>query len=50
MATVVVKWFQDSCGLKFINAVYSDKSIGQDGFVDVVSQFEGNEDDEDEDM
>jgi hypothetical protein len=49
MATVVVKWFQDSCGLKFINAVYSDKSIGHDGFVDVVEQFEENEnDDEDE--
>jgi hypothetical protein len=50
MATVVMKWFQDSCGLKFISAVYSDKRIGQDGFVDVVAQFEGNEDDEDEDV
>jgi hypothetical protein len=49
MATVVAKWFQDSCGLKFISAVYSDKSIGTDGFVDVVSQFEGNEDEDDED-
>jgi hypothetical protein len=48
MATVAMKWFLDSCGLKFISAVYSDKSIGQDGFVDVVAQFEGNEDDEDE--
>jgi hypothetical protein len=45
-----MKWFQDSCGLKFISAVYSDKRIGQDGFVDVVAQFEGNEDDEDEDV
>ena len=50
MATVAMTWYKNSCGLKFINAVYSDKSIGQDGFVDVVSQFEGNEDDEDEDM
>jgi hypothetical protein len=49
LATVVMKWFQDSCGLKFISAVYSDKSIGTDGFVDVVEQFEGNED-EDEDL
>jgi len=50
MATVAVTWYKNSCGLRFISAVYSDKSIGQDGFVDVVAQFEGNEDDEDEDV
>ena len=50
MATVAVTWYKNSCGLQFISAVYSDKSIGQDGFVDVVAQFEGNEDDEDEDV
>ena len=50
MATVLVTWYKNSCGLRFISAVYSDKSIGQDGFVDVVAQFEGNEDDEDEDV
>ena len=49
LATVAMTWYKNSCGLKFISAVYSDKSIGQDGFVDVVAQFEGNED-EDEDM
>jgi hypothetical protein len=49
MATVAVRWFEDSCGLKFINAVYSDKSIGHEGFVDVVSQFEDIEDDWDDD-
>lgn len=50
MATVAVRWFEDSCGLKFINAVYSDKSLGHEGFVDIVAQFEINEDDEDEDL
>ncbi len=50
MATVAMTWYKNSCGLRFISAVYSDKSIGQDGFVDVVAQFEGNEDDEDEDV
>jgi hypothetical protein len=49
MATVVMKWFQDSCGLRFINAVYSDRSIGHEGFVNIIAQFEGDEDDEDED-
>ncbi len=51
MATVAMMWFKDSCGLRFINAVYSDSSIGHDGFVNIIEQFEGNEDDdEDEDM
>jgi hypothetical protein len=50
LTTIAMLWYKEACGLKFINAVYSDKSIGQDGFVDVVSQFEGNEDDEDEDL
>ena len=45
MTNKVVEWFHGSCGLRFINAVYSDER----GFVDVVSQFESN-DDEDEDM
>jgi hypothetical protein len=48
MATVVMTWYEKSCSLKFINAVYSDKSIGHEGFVDIVTQFE-NMDDEDED-
>lgn len=48
MATVAVRWFEDSCGLKFINAVYSDKSIGHEGFVDIVAQFEDIEDDWDD--
>jgi hypothetical protein len=50
MATVLMAWYKQSCGLKFINAVYSDER----GFVDVIAQFEGNEgnwdEDEDEDV
>jgi hypothetical protein len=49
MATVAMKWFQDSCGLRFINAVYSDSRIGHDGFVNIIEQFEGNDDEDDED-
>jgi hypothetical protein len=45
MSDKVVEWFLDSCGLRFISAVYSDER----GFVDIISQFEGNEYDEDED-
>jgi hypothetical protein len=49
MATVVMTWYKNACGLKFINAVYSDSRIGNDGFVNVISQFEGNEDEDDDD-
>jgi hypothetical protein len=45
MTNKVIEWFHGSCGLRFISAVYSDER----GFVDVVSQFEGNGYDEDED-
>ncbi len=49
MATVVMSWYKQACGLKFINAVYSDKTIGNEGFVDIIAQFEGNEGNWDED-
>jgi hypothetical protein len=49
MTEKVIEWFQYSCGLRFINAVYSDNSIGSSGFVNVIAQFEAD-DDEDEDM
>ena len=45
MSDKVVEWFLGSCGLRFISAVYSDER----GFVNIISQFEGNEYDEDED-
>jgi hypothetical protein len=49
MATVVMTWFEKSCGLRFINAVYSDTRMGHDGFVNIISQFEGDEDEDDDD-
>jgi hypothetical protein len=48
MSDKVAEWFEKSCGLRFINAVHSDPSVGHEGFVNIVSQFEG-QDDEDED-
>jgi hypothetical protein len=49
MTEKVIEWFQHSCGLRFISAVSSDKNVGHDGFVNVIAQFEAD-DDEDEDM
>jgi hypothetical protein len=44
MTMVAAVWFEKSCGLRFVNAVYSDTSIGHEGFVNVIAQFEGDED------
>ena len=50
MATVAMTWFKDSCGLRFIQGVRTDENPN-DGFFDIIAQFEGNEDDdEDEDL
>ena len=50
MATVAMSWYNDSCGLRFIQAVRTtDETSSHEGFVDIISQFEGNEDEDDED-
>ena len=49
MATVVTTWFDKSCSLKFITAVSSDKRFGDDGWLSIISQFEADEYEEDED-
>jgi hypothetical protein len=49
MSDQVLEWFEDSCGLRFINAVKTNPSNPNEGFIDIVAQFEMNEDDEDED-
>ena len=49
MRNQVMYWYQHSCGLRFIQAVYSDSSIGYEGFVDIISQSEGFDDEEEDD-
>lgn len=49
MATVLTTWYDRSCSLKFINAVYSDKTIGHEGFINIISQFENMDDEDEED-
>jgi hypothetical protein len=50
MANTVLKWYEESCGLRFIQAVHtSTPENPSEGFVDVVSQFENNENYWDED-
>ena len=40
---LIKTWFEDSCGLRFINAVYTDK-----GFVNLIPQGFGATDEDDE--
>jgi hypothetical protein len=49
MSATVLDWFEQSCGLRFINAVSTHPTNPNEGFVDIVAQFEMNEDDEDGD-
>ena len=50
MATVVMAWYEKSCSLKFISAVSSDTRFGDDGWLNIVSQFENMDDEDDEDV
>jgi hypothetical protein len=49
MSDQVLEWFEDSCGLRFIQAVNTNPEDPNEGFIDIVSQFEMNEDEDDED-
>ena len=48
MRRKVMDWYHESCGLRFISAVSSNPNFGDDGWVHIISQFEGDEDDEDD--
>jgi hypothetical protein len=40
MLETLKKWYDESCGLRFINAVRSHPSDPNLGFIDLISQFE----------
>ena len=49
MLATLEEWFEDSCGLKFISAVWHDDLDPNYGFVTLISQCAGEDEDEDED-
>jgi len=49
MLATLEEWYDESCPLKFISAVWHDKNDRNDGFVSLISQCAGSDDDEDED-
>lgn len=48
MSAKVMEWFDESCELRFISAVHTDHDNPNNGFTDIISQFEIDEDEEDD--
>lgn len=50
MKNQLIYWYQHSCGLRFISAISSDTdNFGDKGWLDVISQSEGWDDEEEDD-
>lgn len=48
MLDEIAKWWDKSCGLRFIQATTTHPEEGEEMFVDVIRQFEDEEEEEDE--
>jgi hypothetical protein len=48
MLATLEEWYDESCGLKFISAVWHDKGNPNDGFVSLISQCAGSDDDDED--
>ena len=44
MSEQVMEWFEDSCGLRFVNAVHTNPLDPNEGFIDIIPQGFGEED------
>ncbi len=49
MSKVIRKWWDDSCSLKFISAVETNEDDPNAGFTSLISQFEWDETEEEDD-
>ena len=49
LATVVREWYDESCGLRFVNAVFTNVDNPNAGYVSLISQSAGDSDDDDDD-
>jgi hypothetical protein len=49
LATVVREWYDESCGLRFVNAVFTNVANPNAGYVSLISQSAGDSDDDDDD-
>ena len=48
MMRILERWYDDSCSLRFINAVRTNHENPNAGFEQLIEQFEGQEDEEEE--
>ena len=48
MMELLHQWYDDSCGLRFINAVETVEGNPNDGFTDLIPQFADEDEDEDD--
>jgi len=46
LADIVKEWWDESCSLRFVNAVWRNESDPNAGFVSLISQFAEDEDEE----
>ena len=49
MFEILEEWYEESCPLKFISAVWHDNVDPNAGFVNLISQCAGSDEDDDED-
>ena len=49
MLDKIIDWYEDSCGLRFVEAVATNLGNPNDGFTVLIGQFEDQEDEEEED-
>jgi hypothetical protein len=49
MLDTLERWYEDSCGLRFINGVSTVDGDPNEGYVDLIAQGADWEEDEDED-
>jgi hypothetical protein len=43
MAAKVMEWYEDSCGLRFVSAVETNREDPNDGFITIIGQFADEE-------
>ena len=45
MSEKVLEWYNGSCGLRFVSAVYTNHKNPNAGYIDIISQGEGEDND-----
>ena len=49
MLDKIIDWYEDSCSLRFVEAVWTNYEDPNAGYVDLIGQFEDQEDEDEDD-